>query len=197
MLDSPPTTVPSNGRPGASVDSPRNSGDPGAVTSSRHHGLPPVRPRRSTVPHWGRRAESPPAHGSSPGPPLDVATVAKCGPRPCYATRAALRPWTHSSGPAAPTSRRSRRPANVRGAPTPAPARRGGDGAWRPAATDQRCRPQVARADRGRLGAVSGILLLAQGLRLRRFARTWQTPGTPPQNPLPAATLTRKPHGFE
>ena len=32
-------------------------------------------------------------------------------------------------------------------------------------------------------GAVSGILLLAQGLRLRRFARTWrQAPGTPPQD---------------
>jgi hypothetical protein len=32
-------------------------------------------------------------------------------------------------------------------------------------------------------GAVSGTLLLAQGLRLRHYARTWQTPGTPPQNP--------------
>jgi uncharacterized membrane protein HdeD (DUF308 family) len=33
-------------------------------------------------------------------------------------------------------------------------------------------------------GAVSGILLLAQGLRLRRLARTWrQAPGTPPQDP--------------
>ena len=33
-------------------------------------------------------------------------------------------------------------------------------------------------------GAVSGILLLAQGLRLRRFARTWrQASGTPPQDP--------------
>jgi uncharacterized membrane protein HdeD (DUF308 family) len=32
-------------------------------------------------------------------------------------------------------------------------------------------------------GAVSGILLLAQGLRLRRFARTWrQAPGTPRQD---------------
>jgi uncharacterized membrane protein HdeD (DUF308 family) len=32
-------------------------------------------------------------------------------------------------------------------------------------------------------GAVSGILLLAQGLRLRRFARTWrQASGTPPQD---------------
>jgi hypothetical protein len=31
-------------------------------------------------------------------------------------------------------------------------------------------------------GAVSGILLLAQGLRLRRFARTWrQASGTAPQ----------------
>jgi len=33
-------------------------------------------------------------------------------------------------------------------------------------------------------GAVSGILLLAQGLGLRRFARTWrQAAGTPPQDP--------------
>jgi uncharacterized membrane protein HdeD (DUF308 family) len=33
-------------------------------------------------------------------------------------------------------------------------------------------------------GAVSGTLLLAQGLRLRRFARTWrQASGTPPQAP--------------
>jgi uncharacterized membrane protein HdeD (DUF308 family) len=33
-------------------------------------------------------------------------------------------------------------------------------------------------------GAVSGILLLAQGLGLRRFARTWrQASGTPPQDP--------------
>jgi uncharacterized membrane protein HdeD (DUF308 family) len=32
-------------------------------------------------------------------------------------------------------------------------------------------------------GAVSGILLLAQGLRLRRFARTRRAPGTPPQGP--------------
>jgi uncharacterized membrane protein HdeD (DUF308 family) len=33
-------------------------------------------------------------------------------------------------------------------------------------------------------GAVSGILLLAQGLRLRRFARTWrQASGTPTQDP--------------
>lgn len=33
-------------------------------------------------------------------------------------------------------------------------------------------------------GAVSGILLLAQGLRLRRFARTWrQASGTAPQGP--------------
>jgi uncharacterized membrane protein HdeD (DUF308 family) len=33
-------------------------------------------------------------------------------------------------------------------------------------------------------GAVSGILLLAQGLRLRRFARTWrQAAGTPTQDP--------------
>jgi uncharacterized membrane protein HdeD (DUF308 family) len=33
-------------------------------------------------------------------------------------------------------------------------------------------------------GAVSGVLLLAQGLRLRRFARTWrQASGTPPQGP--------------
>jgi uncharacterized membrane protein HdeD (DUF308 family) len=33
-------------------------------------------------------------------------------------------------------------------------------------------------------GAVSGILLLAQGLRLRRFARTWrQASGAPPQDP--------------
>jgi uncharacterized membrane protein HdeD (DUF308 family) len=32
-------------------------------------------------------------------------------------------------------------------------------------------------------GAVSGTLLLAQGLRLRRFARTWQASGPPPQNP--------------
>jgi uncharacterized membrane protein HdeD (DUF308 family) len=32
-------------------------------------------------------------------------------------------------------------------------------------------------------GAVSGILLLAQGLRLRRFARTWRASGTPPQDP--------------
>jgi uncharacterized membrane protein HdeD (DUF308 family) len=33
-------------------------------------------------------------------------------------------------------------------------------------------------------GAVSGILLLAQGLGLRRFARTWrQASGTPPQGP--------------
>ena len=33
-------------------------------------------------------------------------------------------------------------------------------------------------------GAVSGILLLAEGLRLRRFARTWrQAQGTPPQDP--------------
>jgi uncharacterized membrane protein HdeD (DUF308 family) len=33
-------------------------------------------------------------------------------------------------------------------------------------------------------GAVSGILLLGQGLRLRRFARTWrQAAGTPPQDP--------------
>jgi uncharacterized membrane protein HdeD (DUF308 family) len=32
-------------------------------------------------------------------------------------------------------------------------------------------------------GAVSGILLLAQGLRLRRFARTRQASGTPPQDP--------------
>jgi uncharacterized membrane protein HdeD (DUF308 family) len=32
-------------------------------------------------------------------------------------------------------------------------------------------------------GAVSGVLLLAQGLRLRRFARTWrQASGTPPQD---------------
>jgi hypothetical protein len=32
-------------------------------------------------------------------------------------------------------------------------------------------------------GAVSGILLLAQGLRLRRFARTWrEASGTPPQD---------------
>jgi uncharacterized membrane protein HdeD (DUF308 family) len=32
-------------------------------------------------------------------------------------------------------------------------------------------------------GAVSGILLLAQGLRLRRVARTWrQASGTPPQD---------------
>jgi uncharacterized membrane protein HdeD (DUF308 family) len=31
-------------------------------------------------------------------------------------------------------------------------------------------------------GAVSGILLLAQGLRLRRFARTWKASGTPPQD---------------
>jgi hypothetical protein len=31
-------------------------------------------------------------------------------------------------------------------------------------------------------GAVSGILLLAQGLELRRVARTWrQASGTPPQ----------------
>jgi uncharacterized membrane protein HdeD (DUF308 family) len=32
-------------------------------------------------------------------------------------------------------------------------------------------------------GAVSGTLLLAQGLGLRRFARTWQVSGTPPQDP--------------
>jgi len=32
-------------------------------------------------------------------------------------------------------------------------------------------------------GAVSGILLLAQGVRLRRFARTWQASGTPPRDP--------------
>jgi hypothetical protein len=33
-------------------------------------------------------------------------------------------------------------------------------------------------------GAVSGILLLAQGLRLRRFAHAWrQASGTPPQDP--------------
>jgi uncharacterized membrane protein HdeD (DUF308 family) len=32
-------------------------------------------------------------------------------------------------------------------------------------------------------GAVSGILLLAQGLRLRRFASTWQASGTPPEDP--------------
>jgi uncharacterized membrane protein HdeD (DUF308 family) len=32
-------------------------------------------------------------------------------------------------------------------------------------------------------GAVSGVLLLAQGLRLRRFARTWRASGTPPQAP--------------
>jgi len=33
-------------------------------------------------------------------------------------------------------------------------------------------------------GAVSGILLLTQGLRLRRFAHTWrQASGTPPQDP--------------
>jgi len=32
-------------------------------------------------------------------------------------------------------------------------------------------------------GAVSGILLLAQGLRLRRLARTWKASGTPPQDP--------------
>jgi uncharacterized membrane protein HdeD (DUF308 family) len=33
-------------------------------------------------------------------------------------------------------------------------------------------------------GAVSGSLLLAQGLRLRRFAHTWrQASGTPPQDP--------------
>ncbi|HEX3206084.1 MAG TPA: hypothetical protein VHQ68_07580 [Propionibacteriaceae bacterium] len=33
-------------------------------------------------------------------------------------------------------------------------------------------------------GAVSGILLLAQGLGLRRVARTWrQASGTPPQDP--------------
>ena len=33
-------------------------------------------------------------------------------------------------------------------------------------------------------GAVSGILLLAQGLRLRRVARTWrQASGTPTQDP--------------
>lgn len=33
-------------------------------------------------------------------------------------------------------------------------------------------------------GAVSGTLLLAQALRLRRFARTWrQASGTPPQDP--------------
>jgi uncharacterized membrane protein HdeD (DUF308 family) len=33
-------------------------------------------------------------------------------------------------------------------------------------------------------GAVSGSLLLAQGLRLRRFAHTWRQPsGTPPQDP--------------
>ena len=32
-------------------------------------------------------------------------------------------------------------------------------------------------------GAISGILLLAQGWRLRRFARTWrQAQGTPPQD---------------
>jgi uncharacterized membrane protein HdeD (DUF308 family) len=35
-------------------------------------------------------------------------------------------------------------------------------------------------------GAVSGTLLLVQGLRLRRFARTWQASG-PPQDPQPAA----------
>ena len=33
-------------------------------------------------------------------------------------------------------------------------------------------------------GAVSGILLLAQGLRLRRFARTWRrASGAPPGRP--------------
>jgi uncharacterized membrane protein HdeD (DUF308 family) len=31
--------------------------------------------------------------------------------------------------------------------------------------------------------AVSGILLLAQGLRLRRFAHIWQASGTPPEDP--------------
>jgi uncharacterized membrane protein HdeD (DUF308 family) len=35
-------------------------------------------------------------------------------------------------------------------------------------------------------GAVSGTLLLAQGLRLRRFARTWQASAPPPQDPQPA-----------
>ena len=34
-------------------------------------------------------------------------------------------------------------------------------------------------------GVVSGILLLAQGLRLRRLARTWrQASGTPPKVPM-------------
>jgi uncharacterized membrane protein HdeD (DUF308 family) len=32
-------------------------------------------------------------------------------------------------------------------------------------------------------GAVSGSMLLAQGLRLRRLARSWQASGTPPQDP--------------
>lgn len=32
-------------------------------------------------------------------------------------------------------------------------------------------------------GAVSGVLLLAEGRRLRRFARSWQAPGASPQDP--------------
>jgi hypothetical protein len=32
-------------------------------------------------------------------------------------------------------------------------------------------------------GAVSGILLLTQGLQLRRVARTWQASSTAPQDP--------------
>lgn len=32
-------------------------------------------------------------------------------------------------------------------------------------------------------GAVSGVLLLAEGRRLRRFARSWQAPGASPQGP--------------
>jgi hypothetical protein len=38
-------------------------------------------------------------------------------------------------------------------------------------------------------GAVSGILLLTQGLQLRRVARTWQASSTAPQDPQPATLV--------